>query len=380
MSERRLDDLLEETLATAARPEDLTEAGRAEMGHLLRAASALKIARESAQREASDSMPAARARLERSRAEGRRVPPSIAPVRRAWVGRRWLTAGSLAAVLVVSLAVVVALQPFGRQTGTASAIEPGDFVQLAGRVESVEGADGGHMVDLSTAVGSVALRLSGETVVTDGTAPVDAGALHPGSHVLVVGTVGSDGLVVASTMALQVDVPAVGGRDYQRLRDLRAEFAGTILLLALADDGPGDVLVETEAGRRVLVPVDAESIRRLAAVRPGLVGSRVAVQPGAAPGQFALALTDGSRAGAAAFTMFGTVTGFERGQLVLATEDGSDVTVRLRRETRVLLPSGEEVEHPFIAGRRLIGREISVQGAALPDGSIAADLVAVGGG
>lgn len=376
MSERNFDELLDAVLAGEGHPDDLTPAERAGLDAMLSVAGALREVAPDIRTEAEASLPVARARFERARAEIQPRTSAAKPGARRRTPGRWLTFGSLAAA-AVAVAAIVALRPFGRATETVNAIEAGDFVQLEGTVESVDATEDARRLQLATAVGRIELVVSGDTAVTDGSQPLDAEAITPGEGIAFAGVAQDSRRVAATTVAALRGLNAVAPGDYEVLKDARAGIEGIIVFFALADGGgSADVLVELDSGRRLLAPVDAESVRRLAAEHPGLVGVRVTLAEGRRQGLFGLAL---ARGGAATpvrgfVTVTGTVLSIERAQLVLET-GGGEMTIRLGRDTRILLPSGEEVERPLLASRLLAGRKVSVQGATLRDGSVAAGLV-----
>ncbi|HET7738251.1 MAG TPA: hypothetical protein VFK32_06725 [Tepidiformaceae bacterium] len=377
----RLDDLLDRALGAGEIPPDATAAERAELAALLYAAGALRAASVDVAAEAETTLPTARARFERFVGSGGReaVLPA-APAKVRWWQRRSQRTGFGAALVlaaVLAIAIVAGMRPFARNVETAAAVEVGDFVQLEGTVESSQATEDGALLRLKTALGNFDVLVPAEASVSQGAESVDATRLTPGRTVLFAGTASAEARVVASTVSISDRAGVPHGSNSDEIAVARAGLQGTIISFALADDGThARVVMVTDGGERLLVIAEPSAIRTLAAKAPSLIGLRVEVGERISAG-FGLTLVGEVTPGAHRFvTITGTVTAVERNLLTVATERG-EVIVAVRPETRVLLPSGEQVERPLAAVQRLVGRTISVSGGRTLQARLAADLIAV---
>ncbi len=304
----RLDDLLQEAIARGAIPSEATEAERAELQPLLRAAQAAAQDRARVEDEATASMPIARARFERFVA-AQQAP--AAPVRGAvvsepkpgWMGRllkghRGLVlSGAAVAIGLLAVIAVSGSQLLLSDTETASAqvLSPDDYVQVQGVVKDVSGSGDTRTITLDSALDSVKVTLNAETSVVDEDSTVEVSAINAGDQLLVGGVVGTNRQVTANTVAVsQARNAAPKVIKLKKLQKLAPNLEGRVALLAVSKDGQrANVLVDAADGHRYLVQVDAKTTETLVRLSSAL-GARVRILPGDNPKDavFALTLTD----------------------------------------------------------------------------------------
>ncbi|MEX1104124.1 MAG: hypothetical protein WED87_07730 [Dehalococcoidia bacterium] len=287
MSER-IDDLLQEAIATGTIPEGATETERAEMQGLLEAMGLVVEARSHVGQEAAASMPTARARFQHHVAasqptRGRiTIDANSRPRMLPW-GRllpRGLTmalAGSAAAIGVLALAAVVLWRTTLNDPPSAYAqvVEPGDYVQVEGVIE--ENAKG--QLSVQSALGDLDVEAQLATLM--GADPVrGVPGLKPGDRVLISGIAGKGRELVAQTVAVSEERPERPPRviNFRQLRRLQAALEGDVVTFTISNDGSrGAVLIEAEDGNQYLVPVDGESAARLLEQASTALGERVRV-------------------------------------------------------------------------------------------------------
>ena len=203
MTTDRFDSLLARALATGTIPPEATAAERAELEPLLRTGAILEQAGAETAREASTSMPIARARFERflvaeSQNAGLRGA-AARPPRRGILGRLvhshrgLLLAGGAVAVGLVAVIAVFGTQSLfsGTETADAQVLVPDDFVQVQGVAGSVSLVDGVRTVTLQSEFGNVSVLLSADTSVVRDQTNATSDSIKPGDSLLVGGVVGA---------------------------------------------------------------------------------------------------------------------------------------------------------------------------------------------
>lgn len=281
MTPDRMDELLDRALELGRVPDDATEDERAELELLLAASGALLAERAAIDAEARAAKPVARARFERAIGDvaPQPQPRSAAPKRRNGFAFGF---GAIAAAVAALVVAVVAIQPFGG-TETASALSIDDYVQVPGVVTAT---DEGSVTVSSPEFGDIEVLVTELTSVVDGDASSELQNVEAGESVLVSGLVrraeANRVQIDARTLALAVRRQTESGRvRIDELRQFREGVAGTITVLVLSTDQvSARVLIETEAGRRVLVNASLDSVERLLETSGSPVGIAVRVVRG----------------------------------------------------------------------------------------------------
>ena len=115
--------------------------------------------------------------------------------------------------------------------------------------------------------------------------------LQPGAQVVVAGTVLATRRIAAQTVAVgDPSQPATEPLTLKRLRELKPNLAGTVVVLTLSPDGArARVVLDVPGDRTYLVTIDAASARALLQLSRSL-GAEVSIarKPGAAAGEFSL--------------------------------------------------------------------------------------------
>lgn len=306
----RLDDLLQQTIATGAIPSEATEAERAELQPLLRMARAAAQDRARVEAEATASMPIARARFERfvaaQQAQASPEPRAVVSEPKAGFfgrllkGHRGLVlSGAAVAIGVLAVIAVSGSQLLLSDTETASAqvLSPDDYVQVQGVVKDVSTSGDTRTVTLDSELDAVRVTLNAETSVVDEDSTVEVSTIKAGDQLLVGGVVGSNRQVTANTVAVskaRATAPKV--IKLKKLGKLVPNLEGRVALLAVSKDGTNaNVLFDAADGQRYLVKVDARTAETLVRLNSAL-GARVRLLPGdnTRDGVFALTLTDGT--------------------------------------------------------------------------------------
>jgi hypothetical protein len=384
MTPDRMDDLLDRALELGRVPADATEEERVELERLLAAAGALQAVRTDIDEEARAAKPVARARFER--AIGNVAPPT--PVRAAAPKRRNGFAfgfGAIAAAIAVLVVAVVAIQPFGG-TQTASALSIDDYVQVPGVVTAT--AEGSVTVT-SPEFGDMEVLVSDLTSVVDGETPAELQNVEAGESVLVSGLVrraeANRVQIDARTLALAVRQPVATERvRIDELRNFREGVAGTISVLVLSPDGASArVLIETEAGRRVLVNVSLDSVERLLEIDGSPVGLQVRIEPGEGlpAGVFVVVAVEGqppAEPGSGLVTVGGVIMERRANVFQVRTERGI-VRAVVRPSTRILLGRSGLTLEGIRDGESAIGHTVRVTGGLEPGTNrIIVDIAVVG--
>ncbi len=411
MTPDRFDDLLDETLANGAIPEDATPEDRAQLEELLASVSTLRRGAAAVRAEADAAMPVARARFQRHLAAQHHPapPPTPSPTKtRAGffggflggivgsVGALRLSA-SVAAVGLVALAAILLARPFAG-VETASALSVDDYVQVQGVVAET----GGDFVTVqSSEFGILRVGLSDTTSIVDNETVRDRSDLRPGDAVLVSGVVRDarkkDIRIEANTLALAA-APEPGTlptpTPLKELRTLDDGLEGTITVLALSPDGRGArILVDAGRGHQLIVNVDRASAERFVAESGNALGSRVRIArddslprgvfrfeamhaPGGAP-----LPGDGHGMGGMRPELVrieGVFTAREGDRATVETDRGP-VTVLVRPQTRILLGQSGLTIEDIRTGERAIGHQITVRGGFNRErDAVIADVVVIG--
>lgn len=394
MSADRIDELLEEALATGAVPDHASASERAEVKRLLEARGLLQTVAAGVGEEAESSRSTARARFQRyvavnsvEAAPRRRLLPwgRLAPHRMTMA-----LAGSAVSVAMIAIAAVIAWQLTGNSTPSAYAemVEPGDYVQI----EGVVGATDGGELELESALGNVDVELGSATVM-GADAAHGAGSLRRGDRVLVSGIAGGGRRLVAQTVALGADERPPRVINLRQLRRLQASLEGEVISYTISSDGSrGAVLLEASDGSRYLVPVDGESATRLLEEASTALGQRVTVveASGTTPGTFTLDLPFSQGEGhagelvnvrgviaAAAIAPQPTGGGVPDVLLTVQTVRGP-VEVRVPEDARSFLGASDLPAGPRLL-IRAVGHTVSVTGGRdAGTGQVIADALVLG--
>ena len=400
MSTSRIDQLLEDALATGVVLASATPSERAEVEALLAVAGSARAIRTAVDGESRDAMATARARFQRYVAA---APPSARPAiaaipQRGFLGRafavhRALTvASSAAAIGIVALVAVVASQSYGGvQSASAQVLNENDYAQLQGVITATSGEGAARTATLSSDFGDVEIGLSELSSVTNADQTVDASTLKTGDAVTVAGTVAKkDKTTVIAARTLHVVKANAKPPEKPKLILLRAlarGFEGRITVLAVAKDGrSARALVDGGNGEQFVVIVDAKSLGALLNGTDSAVGRRVTVsqEPGHAKGEFSLAsvVTPGQptavpRPGMAGVA--GVIVGRESNVLRIQTERGP-VQVVMTAETRIAIgPDAGLTVDRVRAGNLVLGHAVIVRGGVdRATGRLVADVIWVG--
>ncbi len=398
MTPDRLDALLEEALRTGVIPAGATEAERARVQPLLENAARLRRHGSAFNHEASNAMPAARARFQQHIAASRPTPSAAPPKTSRWRSlvavrplRYAVSAGAVAAALLVAVAVV---RPFGG-TETASALSVDDYVQAPGVVSTA--AEGVLTVE-SSEFGTLQVNISPETAIAGTAGALEAGALKAGDTVLVGGIIRSAGdrraTIAANTVALSAE--GQRPRDFDRpheLREFREGIEGTVAAFVLSPESTARVVIATPGGERLLVNTDADSAAALFANANSPVGLSVRVgRMLDARRAFALEAVEDFRPGGddeahlgpggEGHHGFAGLEGIiiERVANVFHVEsDSGEAQVVIRPDTRILLGESGLTREALLRGERLAAHSIRVTGGIeRGTGRLIADLIVVG--
>ncbi len=413
MTPDRLDQLLDETLASGAIPPEATPEERAELEAMLQGATVLRRAAQGARAEADAAMPAARARFQRHLAGHR---PHAAPPagvrsgrpRRGLFGGLFGSVGALrlsasaAAIGAVALAAVLFSQSFSG-VETASALSVDDYVQVQGVV--AETADD-YVTVQSTEFGRLRIGLSDGTSIVDNETVRDRSDLRPGDTVLVSGVVRDarkkDIRIDANTLALASNgaAPAPTEVPLKVLRDFEEGIEGTVTVLAIAPDGRGArILIDAGRGHQLVVNVDRASAENFVGGSGTPLGSRVRVirddslprgvfrfetiagpppasggppPPGSGPGM------EGHGQHPSLVRIEGVITARESDRVTVETDRGP-VTVLWRPHTRILVGQSGLTLEKLRAGETAVGHHVTVRGGFdQRQDAVIADLIVLG--
>jgi len=404
MSTNRIDQLLEDALATGVLPVSASPAERAEVELLLATVGSARVLSATVDAESQQAMPTARARFQRhvasetaAVAPATRSPIAAGPQRgflgRMFVAHRALAvASSAAAVGIVALVAVVALQSLdGVQTASAQVLNENDYAQLQGVITATSGEGAARTATLSSDFGDLQIALGDLSSVTNADQPVDASTLKTGDAVTVAGTVAkNDKTTTIAARTLEVvkgsDKP-VAKPKLTPLRDLPPGFEGRITALAVAKDGKSArALINGGSGEQFVVIIDAKSLGSLLDDSGAAVGRRVRVtqEPGSARGEFSLvsvvppgqptALSRPRLAGVA-----GVVLG-RQGNVFRVQTDRGPAQVVLTAETRIAIgpEAGLTVER-VRGSNSVVGHAVIIQGGVdRATGRLTADVIWVG--
>ena len=382
MTPERMDDLLDRALESGIIPEDATAGERAELERMLAAADTLRAERAAIDAEAAAAKPIARARFQRAIGD---VAPQTArptPKRR---GRFAFGFGAIAAAVAVFVVAVIAVQPFGG-TQTASALSIDDYVQVPGVVTATSES---AVTVSSPEFGDIEVLVSDLTSVVDGETTSELENVQQGETVLISGLVRRAEInkvqIDARTLALAVRKPVAPGRaDINELKEFREGVVGTITVLVVSPDGTtARVLLETEAGRRVLVNASPESVERLLEVDGSPVGLEVRVErgDGLPDGVFNVVPGDEQvieEPGTGLVTVGGVIVGRRANVYQVRTQRGI-VRAVLRPSSRILLGRSGLTLEGIRDGDTAIGHAVRVTGGLEPGTNrLIVDIAVVG--
>lgn len=413
MTPDRLDQLLDETLASGAIPPEATPDERAEIEAMLQGATVLRRASQEVRAEADATMPAARARFQRHLAEHRphTTPPAAA---RSGRSRRGLFGGifgsvgalrlsaSAAAIGLVAIAAVLFSQTFSG-VDTASALSVDDYVQVQG-VVSETAAD--HLTVQSSEFGRLRIAVSDGTSIVDNETVRDRSDLRPGDTVLVSGVVRDarkkDIRIDANTLALASNgsAPTPTEVALKELHNFEEGIEGTVTVLAIAPDGRGArILIDAGRGHQLVVNVDRASAENFVGGAGTPLGTRVRIirddslprgvfrfetvagppsagggppSPGSGPGM------DGHGVHPSLVRIEGVITARETDRVTVETDSGP-VTVLVRPHTRILVGQSGLTLESLRAGETAIGHQVAVRGGFdKRQDAVIADVVVLG--
>lgn len=369
MTPERMDDLLDRALESGTIPEDATADERAELERMLAAAGTLRAERTSIDAEAAAAKPIARARFQRAIGD---VAPQTAHPAQKRRGRFAFGFGAIAAAVAVLVVAVVAIQPFGG-TQTASALSIDDYVQVPGVVTAT--SESAVTVN-SPEFGDIEVLVSDLTSVVDGETTSALENVRQGETVLISGLVRRAEVnrvqIDARTLALAVRKPVAPGRaDINELKEFREGVVGTITVLVVSPDGTtARVLIETEAGRRVLVNASPESLEQLLELDGSPVGLEVRVERGEGlpGGVFNVVAVDEQvieEPGTGLVTVGGVIVGRRTNVYQVRTQRGI-VRAVLRPSSRILLGRSGLTLEGIRDGETAIGHTVRVTGGLEP--------------
>lgn len=413
MTPDRLDQLLDETLASGAIPPEAAPDERAELEAMLQGATVLRRAAQGARAEADAAMPAARARFQRHLAEHRphATPPAglrSGGPRRGLFGGIFGSIGALrlsasaAAIGAVALAAVLFSQTFSG-VETASALSVDDYVQVQGVV--AETADD-YVTVQSTEFGRLRIALSDGTSIVDNETVRDRSDLRPGDTVLVSGVVRDarkkDIRIDANTLALASNgaAPAPTEVPLKELRNFEEGIEGTVTVLAIAPDGRGArILIDAGRGHQLVVNVDRASAENFLGGSGTPLGSRVRIirddslprgvfrfetiagpppasggppPTGGGPGM------DGHGEHPSLVRIEGVITAREGDRVTVETDRGP-ATVFVRPHTRILVGQSGLTLEKLRAGESAVGHHVTVRGGfSERQDAVIADLIVLG--
>ncbi|MCE7927312.1 MAG: hypothetical protein HUU14_08825 [Dehalococcoidia bacterium] len=432
MTTERIDQLLDEALATGTVPAGASEEERAEVERLVKGAGALRISRNQLEREAADSMPVARARFERHMASVQRGTPAAKPRRATgtvvfgWLFRAHRTLGVAATAasiaIVATVAMLVSQNVFnGVETATAQVLTPGDYVQVGGVVADATGLDGVRRVRVSSEFGEVDVALSDVTSVIGDAESKEPSSVKKGDRVLVSGLVGKDRTIAAQTLAISAPEAPPEKPPIRELKDFRPGIEGRVVLVSLGEDGQRAHAVIQVRRELLVVRISDDSLKALLQGGKSPLGALVVVgqTPGLPPGVFSLApasapgatRTPGPGEGGAGTvsptsessatrTSAGTVptapagsdtgspvaikfTGFKaivvgrRGNVLEVETPKGVVAVTMRLETRLVFVGSGLAREALTTDNAVVGHEVTISGI-LKDGRVIADLIVFG--
>ncbi|MGD9932774.1 MAG: hypothetical protein AB7T37_03565 [Dehalococcoidia bacterium] len=399
----RIDALLDAYLETGSFPPDSTAAERSEVEALAASAAIVRAAALPIAAEATRSLPHARARFERFVAASRPEPAPVVQPRRRTFGLPFLTLprtlGIAAAVAVLVLLAGLGGQRLGAGPESVQALEIGDYVEMPGVVTASEGSGDDRLLTISSPLGDVVVEASAATSIVENDQSTSVEALRPGAQVLVVGTVLASRRVAAQTVAVGAPVPAVTEpAALQRLRDLKPDLSGTVVVLTLTPDGTrARIVLDVPGDRTYLVTVDAASARPLLELSRSLGAEVSVVRNTASPDGFSLEVATSSpvRPSASATApatsatpspvaerpslvrIEGVVAAVNGRTLTLVTLDGRK-TIVVRPEARIL-PGESGLTAEQVVSEASIGHLLILRGGIDPrTGALVADIVLAG--
>ena len=413
MTPDRLDQLLDETLATGAIPPAAAPNERAQIEEMLAGVAVLHRASEGARAEADSAMPVARARFQRHRAASGSSAHPPAPARHTksrmgFFGGLFGSVGALrlsasaAAIGLIAIAAILVAQPFSG-VETASALSVEDYVQVQGVVS--ETADN-YVTVQSSEFGQLRIGLSDNTSIVDNDSVRDRSDLRPGDTVLVSGVVRDarkkDIRIEANTLALASNgaAPTPTEVALKELRNFEEGIEGTVTVLAIAPDGRGArILIDAGRGPQLVVNVDRASAENFVGGAGTPLGSRVRIirddslprgvfrfetiaspppanggppPPGSGPGM------DGHGEHPALVRIEGVITARETDRVTVETDRGP-VTVLVRPHTRILVGQSGLTLEKLRAGETAVGHNVTVRGGfSKGQDAMIADLIVLG--
>jgi hypothetical protein len=413
MTTGRLDQLLDETLASGAIPAEATADERARIEEMLAGVAGLQRAAEAVRAEADAAMPVARARFQRHLAASGSSAHPPAPARptksrAGFLGGVFGSVGALrlsasaAAVGLIALAAILVAQPFSG-VDTASALSVDDYVQVQG-VVSETAAD--YVTVQSSEFGTLRIGLSEGTSIVDNETVRERSDLHPGDTVLVSGVVRDarkkDIRIDANTLALASNgsAPTPTTVALKTLRDFQEGIEGTVTVLAIAPDGrAARILIDTGSGHQLVVNVDRASAENFVGGAGTPLGTRVRIirDDSLPPGVFRFEMVvskppsnDGSgpTGGRPGMDSHGTppslvriegvITAREADRATVETDRGP-VTVLVRPHTRILVGESGLTLESLRAGETAVGHRASVRGGFdKRQDAVIADVVVLG--
>lgn len=390
MNRDRIDDLLERALEDGTVPGGASPAERAEVEHLLAAASSLKATARVIEAEAHATAPSARARFERAIAGQSAPAPKPAIPRKGWLAllthRGMLLAASAAAIGVLAVGAVFLFQAAFSTTHSANAevLSANDYAQVQGVITGVTRLAGNDTLEVQSAFGPVSVRVTSATAIDRDGAPLALAAVTTGDLVNVSGiagagqTVQADSVVVAEGGAQQPARAAVS-----TLKRLSSPVNGRIIAFAVSPDGTNARILVRAGSKYYIVPLEGAAVERLLARSANAIGADVMVDNGTNPTDsvFGLAIGEQPPMTTTSSTMGvrGIVVARHGDVLELTGLQDQHYTVVLTPSTRIV-PGKSKLSRPQIrSGDDIVGHVVSVAGAVTTsNGRINAELIVVG--
>lgn len=401
MNARRIDELLQEALASGVVPPGVSASERAELEALLSAAGSARAARASVDAESLASLPTARTRFQRyveAQTAAAQLPAARPVPRRGFWGRilvanRALAVGaSAAAIGILALLAVVASQSLGGvDTASAQVLSENDYAQLQGVITATSGEGPGRTATLLSHFGEIQVALGDLATVTNAGQPADPSTLKVGDSVTLAGTVLKEDTttrIAARTLAVvKANAKLPEKRRLMQLREIHKALEGRITVLAVAKGGKSArVLVDAGNGEQFVVAINAKTLGELLKAGEAAVGRRVVVsqEAGSPRGQFSLTPAPlSAQAGQPVRPNLPAVAGIvlarDANLLRIQTERGP-VNVVLTVDTRIVIGPGVQItgDH-FRGGTAAAGHAVIIQGGVdRATGRIVADVIWVG--
>jgi hypothetical protein len=285
--------------------------------------------------------------------------------------------------VVAAVAVVLALGGGGDQGNTVSAIEPGDYLQIEGRVESLVAAEpGATRYRLATPLGPLDVDLADDAPLTGASGEPASARPAAGDLLAITGTVTEARRIAASSAAFVPEDGATAPERDIRTYDGHAPLHATIVVVALGGDGVRAHVVVEAAGGRLLIPLSPRGARLLFSMDRHLLRLGVTVTPDpAAPGRYIIeSAGTPDRGESPSARLHGIVTAVDGNVLTVEVARGGasvSVAVVVQRTTRLVL--GPRLLAAIREGGTavLVGQTLAATGVRDGEGRFLAEVIAV---